>query len=129
MKSLSLTLLLMGLLCAPTCSTILADGDEGEGKDGHSVHGDAFNEGPRQAAYLMDGMPKVHFEVTHSVEEAQKFFDQGLGQLHGFWYFEAERSFRQALKLDPKCIMAYWGMARANVNNMERGRGFLKAAV
>src|SRR6185295_10135430 len=98
-------------------------------KDGHSVHGGAFNEGPRQAAYLMDGMPNVHFPVTHSVEDAQKFFDQGVGQLHGFWYFEAERSFRQALKIDPKCVMAYWGMARANVNNMERGRGFLKNAV
>ncbi len=110
-------------------SLVLADGDDEKNPAGHSVHGDAFNEGPRQGAYLMDGMPKVHFDVTHANEEAQKFFDQGLGQLHGFWYFEAERSFRQALKLDPTCIMAYWGMARANINNMERGRGFLAKAV
>ena len=105
-----------------------ADGDDEKNPAGHSTHGEAFNEGPRQAAYLMEGMPNVHFAVTHSVPEAQKFFDQGVGQLHGFWYFEAERSFRQAAKLDPKCVMAYWGMARANINNQERGRGFLKNA-
>ncbi|HLX63854.1 MAG TPA: peroxiredoxin family protein [Planctomycetota bacterium] len=120
--------LLLISLCTPS---IRADGDDEDPKNpsGHSTHGDAFNEGPRQAAYLMDGMPNVHFQVTHSVEDAQKFFDQGVGQLHGFWYFEAERSFRQALKIDPKCVMAYWGMARANVNNMERGRGFIGKAV
>ena len=110
-------------------SSLLADGDDEKNAAGHSVHGEAFNEGPRQAAYLMDGMPHVHFEVTCANPEAQKFFDQGVGQLHGFWYFESERSFRQALKIDPKCVMAYWGMARANINNQERGRGFLAKAV
>ncbi len=118
--------LLFALLFSPS---VFADGDDEKNPAGHSVHGDAFNEGPRQAAYLMDGMPRVHFAVTHSNEDAQKFFDQGLGQLHGFWYFEAERSFRQALKIDAKCVMAYWGMARANINNMERGRGFIAKAV
>ena len=108
---------------------LLADGDDEKNPAGHSVHGEAFNEGPRQSAYLMAGMPNVHFEVKHSNDEAQKFFDQGIGQLHGFWYFEAERSFRQALKIDPACVMAYWGMARSNINNMERGRGFLAKAV
>ena len=31
---------------------------------GHSAHGEAFDEGPRQRAYLMKGMPKVDFPVT-----------------------------------------------------------------
>ena len=31
---------------------------------GHSAHGEAFDEGPRQRAYLMKGMPKVNFPVT-----------------------------------------------------------------
>src|SRR5262245_6419154 len=65
------------------------------GAFGHSIHGEAFDEGPRQAAYLMPGMPQLDFPVTTTNLEAQKFFDQGVGQLHGFWYFEAERSFRQ----------------------------------
>ena len=60
---------------------------------------------------------------------AQKFFTQGVGQLHGFWYFEAERSFRQVAALDPQCAMAYWGMAMANINNPKRAADFIKLAV
>lgn len=127
MKPSRITLIIGGAL-ALTFAPLFADGDE-KNIAGHSIHGEAFNEGPRQAAYLMDGMPNVHFPVTHVVPEAQKFFDQGVGQLHGFWYFEAERSFRQALKIDSKCVMAFWGMARSNINNQERGRGFLATAV
>jgi peroxiredoxin len=95
---------------------------------GHSVHGEPFNEGPRHAAYLMAGMGKSRFPVTTRVSEAQAFFDQGVAQLHSFFYFEAERSFRQAARLDPGCAMTYWGMAMANVNNPRRAREFLKEA-
>lgn len=101
---------------------------------GHSLHGDAFNEGPRQKAYLMHGMHgmhgtgKVRFPVTTDVPLAQRFVEQGIGQLHGFWYFEAERSFRQAAALDPNCAVAYWGMAMANVNNAARAAAFIKEA-
>ncbi|HJT75665.1 MAG TPA: redoxin domain-containing protein [Gemmataceae bacterium] len=96
---------------------------------GHSQHGEIFNEGPRQKAYLMGGTGKVHLPVTTKTAEVQAFFDQGVGQLHGFWYFEAERSFRQAAALDPACAMAYWGMAMANVNNPTRAKGFIRQAV
>jgi peroxiredoxin len=96
---------------------------------GHSTHGEAFNEGPRQKAYLMKSTGNVHFPVTTKMEEAQAFFNQGVGQLHGFWYFEAERSFRQVALLDPNCAMAYWGMAMANTNNLKRARGFIAEAV
>ncbi len=94
---------------------------------GHSLHGETFDEGPRSAAYLMPDMGKIHFAAT-TTPEAQKFLDQGVAQLHSFYYFEAERSFRQAAKLDPGCAMAYWGMAMANVNNTKRAKGFLKEA-
>src|SRR5580704_2878879 len=87
---------------------------------GHSAHGESYNEGPRSAAYLMAGTGDVHFPVTCKSEVAQKFFNQGVGQLHGFWYLEAERSFRQVAAIDPDCVMAYWGMAMANTNNQER---------
>jgi len=97
---------------------------------GHSRHGAEFDEGPRQAAYLMPGMsPQVHFPVGGLSDEAQRFFDQGVCQQHGFWYFEAERSFRQVAKLQPDCAMAYWGMAMANVENAERAAGFVANAV
>jgi peroxiredoxin len=96
---------------------------------GHSYHGEAFDEGPRQKAYLMGGTGNVHLAVTTRSPQAQAFFDQGLGQLHGFWYFEAERSFRQAAALGPDCAMTYWGMAMANWENEKRARGFIERAV
>src|SRR5215207_8003065 len=40
---------------------------------GHSVHGEAFNEGPRQRAYAMAGMGQIHFPVTTDKPEAQAF--------------------------------------------------------
>ncbi len=91
---------------------------------GHSLNGEAFDEGPRQAAVLMPGIGNAHFSITTKNEQAQKFFDQGVGQLHGFWYFEAERSFRQAAALDPDCAIAFWGMAMANINNQKRAARF-----
>jgi peroxiredoxin len=95
---------------------------------GHSVHGEAFNDGPRHTAYRMPGMGKVHFPVTTQKPEAQVFIDQGVAQLHSFYYFESERSFRQAAQIDPECAMAYWGMAMSNANNPRRAKGFLEEA-
>lgn len=96
---------------------------------GHSLNGESFNEGPRQTAVLMGGTGAVKFPVSTKNAEAQKFFEQGVGQLHGFWYFESERSFRTAAALDPNCAMAYWGMAMSNVNNQKRAKEFLKKAI
>ncbi len=96
---------------------------------GHSVHGEAFNEGPRQKARLMGGTGKVLMEITAKSPDVKAFFDQGLGQLHGFWYFESERSFRQAATLDTDCAMAFWGMALANTNNESRAKKFIAEAV
>ena len=96
---------------------------------GHSFHGQAFNEGPRQRAYLMGGTGKVTFKVTTKSAEAQAFINQGVGQIHGFWDLEAERSFRQAAALDPECAMAYWGAALAAYQNRKRSRGFIAKAV
>ncbi len=95
---------------------------------GHSFHGEAFNAGPRQAAYLMGNTGNVSFPITTENELARKFFNQGVGQLHGFWYFEAERSFRQVAALDSECAMAYWGMAMANTNNSKRASDLIEKA-
>ena len=76
----------------------------------------------------MKGMGNVTFPVTTLNPFAQKFFNQGVAQIHGFWYFEAERSFRQVALLDPDCAMAYWGMAMANIQNAKRAKGLIKEA-
>lgn len=113
-----------------TFSQILdAYAEEGEPVLGHSYHGEVFNEGPRQAAVIIPGTGDVEFEVTTDSKKARAFFNQGVGQLHGFWDFEAERSFRQVAALDPDCAMAYWGMAMANFKNDTRGKGFIEEAL
>ena len=95
---------------------------------GHSVHGGAFDDGPRRRGSLIPGQGRADFPVAGTTPEAQAFLNQGVAQLHSFAYFESERSFRQAALLDPGGPMAYWGMAMANVNNPKRARGFLKEA-
>jgi peroxiredoxin len=110
----------------PTASS--SEANPGVPAPGHSVHGEAFNDGPRAHAYIMPGQGKVHFPVTTAKPDAQAFVDQGVAQLHTFYYFEAERSFRQAARIDPDCAMAYWGMAMSNVYNPKRARAFLQEA-
>jgi peroxiredoxin len=77
----------------------------------------------------MQGMGNVHWKISTESPMAQRFFDQGISQLHGFWYFEAERSFRQAASIDPDRAIFYWGMARANTENPERSAGFIEQAM
>ena len=119
---------LLTALAGLTCGQESAEKDAGP-EAGHSHQGEAFNEGPRQKAYLMEGTGHVAFPATTDSPLAQKFINQGVGQLHGFWYFEAERSFRQAAAIDPDCATAYWGMAMANYNNTKRGTGFIEEAM
>jgi hypothetical protein len=53
---------------------------------GHSAHGEAFNEGPRQAAYLFAGNGAAHFPITRTTSEAQSCLGRGLGQVLGVWF-------------------------------------------
>jgi tetratricopeptide (TPR) repeat protein len=57
--------------------------------------------------------------VTTASPLAQKYFDQGLRLYYGFNQDEATRAFREAARLDPRCAMAWWGVALAagpNIN-------------
>lgn len=98
-------------------------------KEGHSHNGHAFNEGPRQAGSLTGDTGNIHLPITTSWDQGQKYFNQGLGQLHGFWYYEAERSFRAILARDPNCAMAYWGLSQANYENDKRAKEFIGKAI
>ncbi len=66
---------------------------------------------PTLPAKLLPGMGTVHLAITTGNPETQKFFDQGLAQMHSFWAREAERSFLQAAALDPEAPMPQWGVA------------------
>ncbi len=76
----------------------------------HEHSSAAADNGP---APLLDGLGHLHHAITTSKPGAQRYFDQGLTLAYGFNYDEAARSFRYAAKLDPKCAMAYWGIALA----------------
>ncbi|MFT4547934.1 MAG: peroxiredoxin/tetratricopeptide (TPR) repeat protein [Verrucomicrobiales bacterium] len=97
-------------------------------KEGHSHAGESFNAGPRQAAVRIPGTGGVHFPITTNWDQGQAYFDQGVGQLHGFWYYEAERTFRQIAAKDPNCAMAFWGMSMANQSNLTRAKDFIGEA-
>lgn len=49
--------------------------------------------------------------ISASNEKAQTHTLQGLNHLHGGWEFEAMRHFAVAMREDPRCLMAHWGMA------------------
>ena len=97
-------------------------------KQGHSHQGDAFDTGPRTKPVKMNDIGYAHFPITTANPEVQMWFDQGMTLLHSFWDYEAERSFRWCLKLEPDNAMAYWGLARA-ASDSERSREFLAEAV
>lgn len=98
---------------------------------GHSHLGAAYDVGPRQRPWKMEGLGEAHLPITANHPEVQTWFDQGLLHLHGFWDFEAERAFRWCLKLDPDCAMAYWGLSRAlgRMGDGERKQTFIDEAV
>lgn len=93
---------------------------------GHSRFGEAFDEGPRERPTKMTGIGVTHFPITTSHPEVQMWFDQGHTLIHSFWYYEAERAFRWASKLDPEAPMPYWGLVRATSGN--RARAFMQEA-
>ena len=51
--------------------------------------------------------------ITTGSAEAQDWFDRGLGWTYGYNHEEAVRCFRIALRHDPGCAMAWWGIAYA----------------
>ncbi len=68
---------------------------------------------PEPAVPLFQDLGSHHHAVTASNELAQQYFDQGLRLVYGFNHEEAERAFREAIRIDPNCAMAWWGIAYA----------------
>src|SRR5438874_4161165 len=70
-------------------------------------------------------------KVSTQSDDAQRFFDQGLAFLFAFNHDEAIRSFTQSAAIDPRCAMAYWGIAAADgphINNPIVDEAHAKAA-
>jgi len=79
---------------------------------------------------------RVKFTVSCNAA-AQKQFNRAAALLHSFWYDEAEKAFAAINKVDPKCGMAYWGVAMslyhpvwapASAEELEKGWAAVKKA-
>ncbi len=77
-------------------------------------------ESPAKSAPLFDGLGSHHHPITTASPKAQRYFDQGLTLCFAFNHTEAIRSFRGALKHDPDCAMAFWGIAYASGPHVNR---------
>ena len=64
-------------------------------------------------AILIDGLGSYNRPISTKSELAQKFFDQGLRLIYGYYSPEATASFREALRHDPDSPMLHWGLALA----------------
>jgi tetratricopeptide (TPR) repeat protein len=62
---------------------------------------------------LFDGLGSYSRKITTNSPQARRYFNQGLGFIHGFNHAAAIRSFQEAARLDPNCAMAHWGIALA----------------
>jgi len=58
--------------------------------------------------------------ITTKSHNAQPWFDRGLAWVYGYNHEEAIVCFEQALKEDPACAMARWGIAYAIGPNYNR---------
>jgi tetratricopeptide (TPR) repeat protein len=68
-------------------------------------------------APAMQAFPNgIRMAVSSTSEVAQRHVLQGLNHLHGGWEFEASRHFAVALRTDPECLLAHWGMVMALLN-------------
>lgn len=58
----------------------------------------------------------VHFKTSCN-EVAQRRFDRAMRYQHSFWYLNAKEIFEEAIKADPTCAMAHWGIALTYMDN------------
>src|SRR3954463_11687487 len=59
---------------------------------------------------------QVHF-ATSCNDVGQRRFDRAMRYQHSFWYRPAQEIFEDAIKADPECAIAYWGIALTLLSN------------
>jgi peroxiredoxin len=75
-----------------------------------------------------DGLGAVRFPISHTQPETQVWFEQGVALLHGDDRSGADRSFFQAIRTEPDCAMAWWGLAIANEDDRPLADHFIRQA-
>jgi hypothetical protein len=67
-------------------------------------------QGPEAHDEEISRLGNVNFPVS-CTPEARRRFKRAMAVLHSFWWEEGEIAFDAVLEADPKCGMAYWGLA------------------
>ena len=70
---------------------------------------------------LLAGIPRTQLPAGKLEGDARRYFDQGMLLAYGFNHVGAIRSFREARRRDPACVMCWWGEALANGPNINAG--------
>src|ERR1043166_6241503 len=60
---------------------------------------------------------RVDFPVSCGAD-TQASFNRAVATLHNFWYKEAIASFSRITEANPRCAMAYWGIAMSYWNQL-----------
>jgi tetratricopeptide (TPR) repeat protein len=69
------------------------------------------------AATVAPQLGQVNFP-TSCAQQAQPLMETGVALLHSFQYQQADQTFSEAAKRDPKCALAYWGKAMSRYEQL-----------
>jgi predicted Zn-dependent protease len=94
--------LLAPLLTAALLAAFVFQSPSAEAQEGHQHQHDHAEQ-----------LGRVNFPVS-CTPEARRQFNRAVAWLHSFEYEEAERAFEGVAANDPRCGMAYWGVALSN---------------
>src|SRR5262245_41184330 len=72
-----------------------------------------FNQANQAEQAKLGKLGTVNFPISCS-QPAQARFLRGVAALHSFWYPVALEEFRESTKIEPDCMMGYWGEAMAH---------------
>jgi hypothetical protein len=75
--------------------------------------GQPFNRANQAEQAKLGKLGTVNFPTSCS-QPAQARFLRGVAALHSFWYPVAIEEFRESTKIEPDCMMGYWGEAMAH---------------
>jgi tetratricopeptide (TPR) repeat protein len=97
--------MLVNVLFAAALAAVDTPPSQGHGS--MSAPGNAASRG----VPLFDDLGTFRRPISSPNKTARRYFDQGMRLLYGFNHDEAERSFREAARLDPACAICWWGVA------------------
>ena len=112
------------------CSPSRLSAQQGAAMAGHDMTGMQPVPAPDKlpVPIKMTGIGNSHITIK-ATPEAQAWFDQGLSLLHDFWEYEAAKAFEQAIRVDPKCAMCYWGLSQAEGFRGEEAKTYADRAL